>query len=253
MAKHPHRVRSKHKDLTRKTITQVKHVDFVGYFAGPGVFLNPKSTDLPEWPQENRVNWVKQRYLEHWKRQHENKPNPKECSHCQDYEIWLKLQNPRTSQRLLAGKMFRELKPGAALSKVYRAKERIETGVPSSRKNEGVFRCSCGKETVTLEELEDHKRSAHPDYEIERLRIEREYPPVPSTDRHLPTRLSEKTWSVRCSLFHEVKGQMVRCGTEILASTRKLVLGALKKHKRTVHRPTRRSSPTKRSKIKPPS
>jgi hypothetical protein len=241
MAKHPHKIRSKRKDLTRKTGTRVKHIDFVGYFAGPGVFLNPTATNLTEWLQGDRVSWVKQKYLEHWKREHEVKPKPDVCSHCQDFEIWLKLQNPRISQRLLAAKIFGDLKPRAGLSRVYRAKERIENNIPSSRQNEGVLRCSCGVETVTFEELEHHKRSVHPDYEIECKRIERENPAALPTERLLPTKLSERTWSAQCSALIVSNGRTVPCRAEIQASTRQLVLRALKKHKRLVHGSIRRS------------
>jgi hypothetical protein len=133
MAKHPHKIRSKLQHSTLKTRGVVKHADSTVYYAGSGVLLDFAPTRQSEWPQSDRISWVKQRRLEHAMQEHEGKSAPERCVLCQDYEIWLRLQKPKVSQRLVAAKMFGSMNPKAALSRVYRAKERVEKDIPGTR------------------------------------------------------------------------------------------------------------------------
>lgn len=187
MAKHPHKITSKSQHSTPKTREVVKHADSTVYYAGSGVFLDYAPTRRSEWPQSDRISWVKQRRLEHAMQEHAGKSVPERCVLCQDYDIWLRLQKPKVSQRLVAAKMFRSMNPKAALSRVYRAKERVEKDIPGTRTEEkpliaepimssppmnepsdpNTVQCSCGAlisartRKIALQALIKHQRQNH--------------------------------------------------------------------------------------------
>jgi hypothetical protein len=127
---HPRKTTSNSKEATQQTQITPAHFERSLLWARTGIEQREGIQDAA-WPQQDRINWTNQRYLEHKRKAHAKRPEPpSRCRSCRDYEIWLAREEEKQTWGYIATSF------AMPRSSVREAWGRIDKNIPASRLTE---------------------------------------------------------------------------------------------------------------------